>query len=50
MMIYNFQKSAELLNLKGVWKLLREIDEPDSDSMKLPRNSFRVATWHGQLY
>lgn len=50
MMIYNFQTSAELLNLKGVWKLLRDIDDPDNDLIKLPRSSFRVATWHGQLY
>jgi|GEM_PF-3723525 len=50
MMLFNFTTSAEMLGLEGEWKLLREIDRPDSSEFSLPEDVCHIATWHGQLY
>lgn len=49
-MLFNFSFSARMLNLKGEWKLLREMDKPDERKFKIGENVFHIATWHGQLF
>jgi hypothetical protein len=48
--LLNFLFSAEMLNLKGEWKLLREMDAPDKSIFGIPEGVFHFATWHGQLF
>jgi len=50
LLLLNFIISAEMLGLKGEWKLLREIDAPDRTAFNLPDDIFHIATWHGQLF
>jgi hypothetical protein len=50
MMALNFSFSAEMLNLKGEWKLLRGMDVPDKSIFGIPEGVFHFATWHGQLF
>lgn len=49
-MLFNFSFSAGMLNLKGEWKLLREMDKPDERKFEIWENVFHIATWHGQLF
>jgi hypothetical protein len=49
-LLLNFLLSAEKLNLKGEWKLLREMDAPDKNTFEIPEGVFHFATWHGQLF
>jgi hypothetical protein len=48
--LLNFLFSAEMLNLKGEWKLLRGMDAPDKKAFGIPEGVFHFATWHGQLF
>lgn len=50
MMLLNFIISAEMLNLKGEWKLFRDIDAARLQAFNLPEDAFHIATWHGQLF
>jgi hypothetical protein len=50
MALLNFSFSAEILNLKGEWKLLREMDAPDKNAFDIPEGVCHFATWHGQLF
>ncbi|MBN2134905.1 MAG: hypothetical protein JW737_04175 [Acidobacteria bacterium] len=48
--LYNFYKTADMLQLKGEWKLFREMDRPDREKYKIPSGPVFIGTWHGQLF
>jgi hypothetical protein len=49
-MLYNFYKTADMLQLKGEWKLFREMDRPDREKYNIPSGPMFIGTWHGQLF